>query len=753
MRTAVTLDSMGALLEGRHACPFEVLGPHEVIDGGRKAVAIRAFLPHSQRAWVVDAARRWTRPMRRLHPAGFFEAICPEDAVDPTQRYELRISGETGEHITMHDPYAFPSLLTDLDLHLLGEGTHWDSYRRLGAQLREIDGVAGVNFAVWAPNAASVSLVGDFNRWDGRLHPMQRRAGSGIWELFVPGVRAGQKYKFRVRSAWGESVDKCDPYGFAAELPPQTASIVADLSRYRWEDSEWMERRREGDPRRRPVSIYEVHLGSWRRQHDRLHGWMNYRELAHQLVEYCREMGHTHVELLPVSEHPYSGSWGYQTVGYFAATSRYGTPEDLMYFVDYCHRHDLGVILDWVPAHFPRDGHGLRRFDGTALYEHEDPRRGEHPDWGTHIFNYGRNEVRNFLISNALFWLDKYHIDGLRVDAVASMLYLDYSRKDGEWLPNEHGGRENLAAISLLQEFNRQAHGRFPGVLTIAEESTAWGGVSQPTDTGGLGFSFKWNMGWMNDTLRFMKNDPVHRSYQHDQLTFSLVYAYSENFVLPLSHDEVVHGKRSLIGQMPGDLWQKFANLRLLYGYMWTHPGKKLLFMGSEFGQWNEWSHDTDLQWELLQWDSHSGLKKMMADLNALYVREKALHQLDNEPGGFEWIDCHNRAESVLSYVRRGLDPQDFVVVVCNFTPVVRHDFPLGVPAEGEYQEIFNSDSTYYGGGNVGNIAAVTATHPGAHGRPARLSITVPPLATLVFKPQRPAAVAEKLPLAPPKQQ
>ena len=742
MRTAVTLDNMGALMEGRHAQPFQILGPHEVVEGGRRALAVRAFLPDSQQAWVVDPAHQWTRPMRRIHPAGLYEAIVPRETGAPSTRYQLRIAGKTGEMTIMHDPYSFPSYLSDLDQYLLGEGTHWEAYKRLGAQQRTIDGVSGTNFAVWAPNAAGVAVVGDFNRWDGRVHPMQRHATNGVWELFIPDVRPGMKYKFRVRSAWGESCDKCDPYGFAAELPPQTASIVADLDRYAWQDADWLERRRQGDPRRKPLSVYEVHLGSWRRQADRLHGWLNYRELAHQLVDYCREMGHTHLELLPVSEHPFTGSWGYQTVGYFAATSRYGTPEDFMYFVDYCHRHDIGVILDWVPAHFPRDGHGLRRFDGTALYEHEDPRRGEHPDWGTHIFNYGRNEVRNFLIANALFWFDKYHIDGLRVDAVASMLYLDYSRKDGEWIPNPYGGRENLDAITFLQEFNRQSHGRFPGVLTIAEESTAWGGVSQPTDYGGLGFSFKWNMGWMNDTLRYMRTDPIHRRFHHDQLTFSLIYAYSENFVLPLSHDEVVHGKKSLIGQMPGDLWQKFANLRLLYSYMWTHPGKKLLFMGGELAQWNEWNHDADLQWDLLQWESHAGVRRLMADLNRLSLREPALFELDCEPQGFEWIDCGNRDESTLSYLRRGTNPDDYVIVVCNFTPIVRSHFVVGAPQAGWYREIFNSDSQYYGGSNVGNIAAVQATSPGAQGRPAQMVITLPPLGVVVFKPDAPPATA-----------
>lgn len=649
-------------------------------------------------------------------------------------RYQLRVAQKSGEITTMHDPYSFPFLLSDFDLHLLGEGNHSHSYTKLGAQLRTVDGVVGTNFAVWAPNARSISLIGDFNHWDGRNHQMSRHGSSGIWEMFVPGAQAGTKYKFRVKSQHGEVIDKSDPYGFAAELPPRTASIVTDLSRHEWRDNDWMERRRNTNPLDQPISIYEVHLGSWRRNHDRLHGWMNYRELAHQLVEYCRELGYTHLELLPVSEHPYSGSWGYQTVGYYAVTSRYGTPEDFMYFVDYCHQHGLGVILDWVPAHFPKDGHGLRRFDGSALYEHEDPRQGEHPDWGTMIFNYGRNEVRNFLIANAMFWFDKYHIDGLRVDAVASMLYLDYSRKAGEWIPNEYGGRENIPAINFFREFNCEAHSRFPGILTVAEESTAWGGVSRPTDVGGLGFSLKWNMGWMNDTRRYMHLEPIHRRFHHDELTFSLIYAFTENFCLPMSHDEIVHGKGSLLDQMPGDLWQRFANLRLLYSYMWTHPGKKLLFMGGEIGQWNEWCHDTELQWDLLQWDTHRGIKKLITDLNALYRREPALYQMDFSHEGFEWIDCQSRDDSVLSYIRKAKNPADFVAVVCNFTPVVRKNFRVGVPRGGWYEEIFNSDSHFYNGTNVGNYPGVGADSKGAHGRPNAITITLPPLGLTVFK-------------------
>ncbi len=634
----------------------------------------------------------------------------------------------------MHDPYSFPHLLTDYDLHLLGEGTHWQCYNRLGTQLRTIDGVDGVNFAVWAPNATSVSVVGDFNAWDGRRHPMRKHIPSGFWELFIPGLGEGTLYKFQIRHH-DQVFEKADPFGFAAEVPPRTASKVADLDRYHWHDSDWLIKRHETDWLHQPLSFYEVHLGSWKRPSDDPSRWLSYRDLAHQLVDYCKQMGYTHLELLPVAEHPLSASWGYQAVGYYAATSRYGTPQDFMYLVDLCHQNGIGVLLDWVPAHFPRDGHGLRRFDGTALYEHADPRRGEHRDWGTLIFNYGRHEVRNFLISNALFWFDKYHIDGMRVDAVASMLYLDYSREDGDWLANEFGGRENLQAISLLKEFNEQAHLQYPGVLTVAEESTAWPGVSRPTYLGGLGFSLKWNMGWMNDTLGYIQHEPIHRKYHHDELTFSLIYAFHENFVLPLSHDEVVHMKGSLLDQAPGDLWQKFANLRLLFSYMWTHPGKKLIFMGSDFGQWNEWDFDGSLQWDLMQWESHQGLSKCMADLNRLYRREKALYELDFDGAGFEWIDCHNYEDSTLSYIRRAKAPGDLMVVCCNFTPVPRYAHRLGVPELCWYQEIFNSDSMYYGGSNLGNAPGVMAGPIESHGRPASIQLTLPPLATVVFKP------------------
>lgn len=637
----------------------------------------------------------------------------------------------------MIDSANVSPLLSNFDLHLLGEGQHWKSYECFGAQLRTVDGVAGVNFAVWAPNAQMISVVGNFNAWDGKKHAMKKHVPGGVWELFVPGLAKGEVYKYSVKQADGRVVEKTDPYGFAAEVPPRTASIVTDLNDHTWNDGDWVNSRELRDPTDTPVSIYEVHLGSWQRDKNDPLRWLSYRELAPMLVGHCHKMGFTHLELLPISEHPFTGSWGYQTVGYFAATSRHGSPEDFMFFVDYCHQHGVGVIIDWVPAHFPKDDHGLRRFDGTSLYEHDDPRQGEHPDWGTLIFNYGRNEITNFLLSNALFWLDKYHIDGLRVDAVASMLYLDYSREDGEWIPNKFGGRENLEAIDFIKQFNELSHSKFPGVLTIAEESTAWGGVSRPTYTGGLGFSIKWNMGWMNDTLDYMQHEPIHRRYHHDELTFSLIYAFTENFCLPFSHDEVVHGKKSMLDQMPGDLWQKFANLRLLYSYMWTHPGKKLLFMGGEFGQWNEWDCDGELQWDLLQWDTHKGVENVVADLNKLYLNEPALHQKDFDAEGFEWIDCHDWEDSTLAYIRRGKNADDYLVVACNFTPVPRENYKLGVPEACWFEEIFNSDSQIYGGSNMGNGAGIMAAPNESHGRPASIELTLPPLSVVVLKPRK----------------
>ncbi len=748
MQTQVPLQAIGPVIHGYHDNPFEVLGPHEIEQGGRRALAVRAFLPEANRAWVVDPAHGAERPMRRIHPAGLYEAVVEDRVLNDadshgqanskaTPPYQLRVNYKSGETVTMHDPYAFAPMLTDYDLHLLGEGTHWRSYERLGAHLRTVDGVTGVNFSVWAPNAENIAVIGEFNMWDRRSHMMRKHLPSGVWELFIPGVTEGKQYKYAVKHRGGHVIEKCDPYAFAAEVPPRTANIVTNLDKYQWNDSEWMANRTERQDLDTPMSIYEMHLGSWRRDPNKPNRWLSYRELAPQVVEYCLKMGFTHVQLLPISEHPFTGSWGYQTTGYYAATSRYGTPEDFMHFIDVCHQNGLGVIIDWVPAHFPKDDHGLRQFDGTALYEHADPRKGEHPDWGTMIFNYGRNEVKNFLLSNALFWLDKYHIDGLRVDAVASMLYLDYSRNEGEWEPNCFGGRENLEAIDFLKKFNEEVHLQYPGALTIAEESTAWTGVSRPTYLGGLGFSLKWNMGWMNDTRQYMHKEPIHRKYHQDELTFSLIYAFTENFCLPLSHDEVVHGKGSLLDQMPGDLWQKFANLRLLYGYMWTHPGKKLLFMGGEFGQWNEWNHDTSLQWDLLEWQSHQGIQRYLADMNALYQREPAMYEVDFDGAGFEWVDCHNWQDSVLVYIRKAKDPQDYLIACCNFTPVPRIGYSIGVPEACWFDEVSNSDSTFYGGSDLGNGGGIQAVNKECHGRPASMQVTLPPLGVVVFKPRR----------------
>ncbi|MBX3420490.1 MAG: 1,4-alpha-glucan branching protein GlgB [Pirellulaceae bacterium] len=735
MRTQLSLQGIHRLVEGTLDNPAQMLGPHPVSLPDRQAMSIRAYMPSSQQVWLVDRQHQRVLPMRRVHPSGFYEAICPVEGFQDSN-YRIRVASKNGEIIEMHDPYAVKPLLTDFDLFLFGQGRNWKIYDKLGAHPRTVDEVSGINFAVWAPNAESIQVVGDFNHWDGTGHLMRKHIPAGVWELFVPSCKVGEKYKFRIKMRDGSTIDKTDPFGRYAELPPRTASIVSSLDQYTWNDQQWIERRAATPALERPVNIYELHLGSWRRDPEGHHGWMNYRRIAHELVQYCQQMGFTHVELMPISEHPFSGSWGYQTVGYFGVTSRYGTPEDFMYFVDHCHQHDIGVIIDWVPAHFPKDSHGLRQFDGSALYEHADPRQGEHPDWGTMIFNYGRNEVRNFLVSNALFWLDKYHIDGLRVDAVASMLYLDYSREDGQWIPNCYGGRENLDAIHLLREFNEQAHTQYPGILTLAEESTAWPGVSRPTNCGGLGFSVKWNMGWMNDTLRYMRHEPIHRKFHHNELTFSLIYAFTENFALPLSHDEVVHGKGSLISQMSGDLWQKFANLRLLYSYMWTHPGKKLLFMGSEIAQWHEWDYDSQVQWDLLGWETHAGIQRLVADLNRLVIQQPALHQVDFSSEGFEWIDCLSAEDSVIAYMRKAHNPNDFVVVASNFTPVVREGYRLGVPQVGYYAELFNSDSQFYAGSNVGNYPGVMASDQPHHGRPASLQLTLPPLATVVLKLQ-----------------
>ncbi len=709
---------IAAIVGAYHGDPFRVLGPHVIEHGGKRCLEIRAFLPEAAEAEVVMGET--AHPMQRLHPDGFFEALLERDTVIP---YRLRAGGRD-----LEDPYRFPPWLTDFEIHLHGEGNWLESYQKLGAHRREVDGVRGVNFALWAPNAERISVVGDSNGWDGRRHPMGRRGG-GLWELFIPGLGEGTAYKYEVKSRHrGLLEQKADPYGFRTECPPKSASVVADLGRYGWRDQEWMARRAVADWWKRPVSIYELHLGSWQRP------LTSYREIAAELIPYLLEMGYTHVELMPVMEHPFEGSWGYQVTGYFAPTARWGTPAEFMEFVDRCHQAGIGVILDWVPGHFPKDAHGLVYFDGTALYEHEDPRLGEHREWGTLIFNYGRNEVRNFLLANALFWLQQYHVDGLRVDAVASMLYLDYSRQPGEWVPNRYGGRENLEAIDFLKKFNELVHAQAPGAVTIAEESTSWPGVSRPVHLGGLGFTFKWNMGWMHDMLGYFSRETVHRQYHQNDITFSMVYAFTENFMLPISHDEVVYGKRSLLAKMPGDYWQQFANARAFLGYMYGHPGKKLLFMGAEIGQWNEWNHVRSVEWELLQFDSHRQLQRYVADWNRLYREAPSLWEVDSEWRGFEWIDFHDAQHSIIAFLRRAADPEDFLLFACNFTPVVREGYRVGVPEPGWYREVLNSDSEVYGGSNVGNAGGVGSEEHPSHGRSHSILITLPPLAVVVFR-------------------
>ena len=730
-------EQISLILRGEHWDPFHVLGPHPVEVAGKKNLAIRVFLPGCREVRVrrLDDPKT-SMPMKSLHPEGFFEALFP--GISNPIPYRLQgIDGE-GQPFDVKDPYSYSPILNDYDLHLIGEGNHYLKYEKLGAHLREIQGDRGVHFAVWAPNAQRVSVIGDFNRWDGRRHPMRNRGDSGIWEIFIPDLEAGTVYKFEVLSKFqGFLTQKADPYAFYSEVRPKSASIVHEINRYTWNDASWMSERRQNPLLSKPISTYEVHLGSWMRVPEEDHRFLTYRELADRLIPYVREMGFSHIQLLPICEHPLDASWGYQTTGYFAPTSRFGAPEEFMAFVDQCHQQGIGVLLDWVPAHFPRDGHGLGRFDGTALYEHADPRMGEHQDWGTLIFNYGRNEVRNFLISNALFWLDKYHIDGLRVDAVASMLYLDYSRRQGEWIPNCFGGNENLEAIDFLKKFNELTHQNHPGILTVAEESTAWTGVSRPTYLGGLGFSLKWNMGWMHDILRYFSKEPVHRKYHHNDLTFGLLYAFTENFILPLSHDEVVHGKRSLLDKMPGDFWQRFATLRALYGFMYGHPGKKLLFMGGEFGQWDEWDHSRSMDWHLLQYEPHRGIQRFVKDLNRIYRSEPALYEVDFEWSGFEWIDFHDTENSAISFLRRARNPEDILIFAGNFTPVPRYGYRIGVPFPGFYREILNSDSEIYWGSNMGNSGGVWAEPTPYQGRPYSISLTLPPLSVVALKPSR----------------
>ncbi len=734
MRTTASEEEISQILRGEHPDPFHILGAHVVEVGKTPAVAIRAFLPHVASAQVLSPELDAPLEMHNFAGSGFYEAVVADR--DRLFTYRLRLTDTSGRVWDAHDPYSFWPVLSDFDLHLFAEGTDLKTYNKLGAHVMERGAVPGVFFAVWAPNAGRVSLVGDFNDWDGRRHPMRPRGLTGVWELFMPGLGEGDRYKYEIRSRAGDYIVlKSDPVGFYAEVRPKTASIVFDLDKYRWNDAEWLAARAEKNGLDRPISIYEVHLGSWKRKLDPEYSWLTYRELAAQLVQYVKEMGFTHIELLPVSEHPLDGSWGYQTTGYFAATSRFGTPRDFQYFVDTCHRSNIGVIIDWVPAHFPMDEHGLRYFDGTHLYEHADPRLGQHQDWGTSIFNFGRTEVRNFLLTNALFWMDKYHIDGLRVDAVASMLYLDYSRKPGEWIPNKYGGNENLEAVSFLRDLNTTTHAQYPNILMIAEESTAWPQVSHPVYLGGLGFSLKWNMGWMHDMLSYFSKDPIFRKYCHNNLTFALMYAFTENFVLVFSHDEVVHMKGSMITKMPGDDWRKFANLRALYALMFSFPGKKLLFMGNEFAQWSEWNYDRSLDWHLLYYEPHQKMQDCVRDLNRLYREIPQMYSVDFHPSGFEWIDFADSDSSIVSFLRKSKGEEHALIVVGNFTPVPRTDYRIGVPEGGMYRVLFNSDSRVYGGSNMGNGHEVAADPIQQHGRPYSLNLTLPPLSVVYLLP------------------
>ncbi|MGK7915482.1 MAG: 1,4-alpha-glucan branching enzyme [Prochloraceae cyanobacterium] len=754
MSPTIAPEQVNQIVTNLHNDPFEVLGSHPIEKNGKvEGWVVRAYLPTAQTASVVCPEKRTEYPMHSVHNPHFFECVIETPEL---VNYQLRLKEGERERV-IQDPYAFRSAkLTDFDLHLFAEGNHHRIYEKLGAHPTEIDGVKGVYFAVWAPNARNVSILGDFNHWDGRQYQMRKR-NNNVWELFIPEIGAGAKYKYEIKNREGHIYEKSDPYGFQQEVRPKTASIVTVLDLYQWHDDEWMERRRHTDPLSQPVSVYEVHLGSWlhasaEEKTSLLKGesepvqvsewkpetrFLSYYELADKLIPYVKELGYTHIELLPIAEHPFDGSWGYQVTGYYAPTSRYGTPEDFMYFVDQCHQNGIGVIVDWVPGHFPKDGHGLAFFDGTHLYEHADPRKGEHKEWGTLVFNYSRNEVRNFLVANVLFWFEKYHIDGIRVDAVASMLYLDYQRKQGEWLPNEYGGRENLEAADFLRQVNSLLFEYYPGSLSIAEESTAWPMVSWPTYVGGLGFNLKWNMGWMHDMLDYFSMDPWFRQFHQNNVTFSMWYHHSENYMLALSHDEVVHGKSNIIGKMPGDEWQKFANLRCLFAYMFAHPGKKTMFMSMEFAQWSEWNVWADLEWHLLQYDRHQQLKQFFADLNALYKQETPLYERDFDEQGFQWIDCSDNSHSVVSFIRRAKDSSEFIVTVCNFTPQPHSHYRIGVPEPGFYAEIFNSDSRKYGGSNMGNLGGKWTDEWWFHNYSNSLDLCLPPLGVLVLKLDR----------------
>ncbi len=736
MNQIINNGSIEAIVRTDHHDPFTILGAHVAEFKGKKCVAVRAFLPDAEKVEVIDIANGMPFKMNKLDAAGFFEAVILDRS--SVFAYRLKSFYANGASAEFYDSYAFMPTLGETDQYLFNEGNHHELYEKLGAHIRLMDyyqdKLGGISFAVWAPNAKRVSVIGDFNCWDGRRHVMRSLGNSGIWEIFIPGLQTGQNYKFEVKTQHGELLEKIDPFAFYAEVRPKTASKIYDINGYDWKDAEWLKTRSQRDWQREPVSIFECHLGSFMRNLEEGNRFMTYRELAPLLADYAKQLGYTHIELLPITEHPLDMSWGYQVTGYFAPTSRFGSPKDFMYFVDYLHQEGIGVLLDWVPAHFPKDAHGLAKFDGTALYEHSDPRQGEHKDWSTLIFNFGRNEVKNFLISSALFWMDKYHLDGLRVDAVASMLYLDYSRKAGEWVPNQYGGRENLEAIEFLKYLNSICQEKHPGIMNIAEESTAWPGVSKPCSEGGLGFTFKWNMGWMNDTLTYFQKDSIYRRYHHNNLTFPLIYAFHEHFIYVMSHDEVVHGKGNLINKMPGDFWQKFANVRLLFSMMWTMPGKKLLFQGTDFGQWNEWNSNQSLDWHLLEYDSHKGLQRLVSHLNHLYRSETALFLKDSDSSGFEWINFDDADSSMISWVRKGDNPDDMMVFVANFTPVPHTGYRLGVPREGYYREILNSDSEMYFGSNLGNFGGRWSEKHGWHYRDQSIVIDIPPLALVGFK-------------------
>lgn len=791
----LTPEQVDRIVWNQYQDPFEVLGPHPISQDGKTGWVVRAYVPNADAVSVIFPQERTEYPMQALYNPHFFECIiekptlaeptagdgkasarntgAPEEITFQKEKgianYQLRIKEGDHERV-IYDPYSFRSPhLTDFDIHLFAEGNHHRIYEKLGAHLTTIDGVEGVYFAVWAPNARNVSVLGNFNYWDGRKHQM-RKGPSGIWELFIPELGVGEHYKYEIKNPEGHIYEKTDPFGFQKEVRPKTASIVTDLDSYTWTDDAWMGQRRHTDPLSQPISVYEVHLGSW------MHAasadppqlengqagpvvpvselkpdarFLTYRELAERLIPYVKDLGFTHIELMPVAEYPFDGSWGYQVVGYYACTSRYGSPQDFMYFVDQCHQNGIGVIVDWVPGHFPKDGHGLAFFDGTHLYEHADPRKGEHKEWGTLVFNYSRHEVRNYLVANALFWFDKYHIDGIRVDAVASILYLDYCRKPGEWLPNQYGGRENVEAADFLRNLNHSIFSYFPGVLSIAEESTSWPMVSWPTYVGGLGFNLKWNMGWMHDMLDYFHMDPWFRQFHQNNVTFSIMYAFSENFMLALSHDEIVHGKSHLLGKMQGDEWQKFANVRCLFGFMFTHPGKKTLFMSMEFGQWSEWNVWSDLEWFLLQYEPHKTLKRFVTDLNDLYRNQPALYTQDFSYSGFEWIDCSDNRHSVISFIRRAKDSEEFIVTVCNFTPQPHSHYRVGVPEPGFYTELLNSDVREYGGSNMGNLGGKWTDEWSYHNRPYSIDLCLPPLAVLILKldRQKTAAVRQSSPV------